>query len=408
MKKKLSTYLILFCILICLCACIKAESTDTSKENIEKIEEEITSETNEEVSPKGNLITVNLDDVTITPQDNWKLIEFDEANQRVKYEIELAGNFHEITLYTVADVKLDGQSIPNDVQVFERNLADILGWTTYSVATIFSNEPNFEYVFISTLHENSTKQLCCIIGDDRTLILESEPYVVLDEIVDYVTFSCERSDSDIITWFFSAEFCKELSYYEKTHIPNTSTLASSTESSESTNDIANNKVEIVPDTSEYKYWEVGDPMLEFTNKTIVTDNNPDYIIIKNGPGPIVKSSYPYIKTFYGNCATPRAIYEPLATLTIRSTDYYGCPYEFTINGVDYIFEDRMYVTTYPEEDRSEWNCFVKLPNSSEYLTCYIIIVGDHFINMEGEFINASFVSPENLGPNAADYYPKND
>ncbi|MBR5596679.1 MAG: hypothetical protein IKW30_04650 [Lachnospiraceae bacterium] len=222
--------------------------------------------------------------------------------------------------------------------------------------------------------------------------MECEPYIVLDEISPYLEFSYESSDSSITNGFSGSDFHKNLTY--KTGIINKNVKSDASVSNENPSetteaaDTATNTEQIVADTSEYKYWQMGDPMLEFTNKTIVTNNDPNYIIIKNGPGPIVKSSYPYIKTFYGYCSAEKYIYSLDATLTIHSTDYYGCPYEFTINGVDYKFEARHYVITHPEDDRSEWNCY--LTNDSDSLGCYVTIVENDYIRMDGTFIQASF------------------
>ncbi|MBR5596115.1 MAG: hypothetical protein IKW30_01750 [Lachnospiraceae bacterium] len=410
MKNKLSACLIIASIVLCLCACTKTENT-------EAITDEITTE---ELTPaelptdsKEELINVNLEDVTITPQENWKLIEYDEANQRVKYEIEIDGIAHEITLYTITDVKIDGKEIDiNDASFLAHDLPVYLGYEEMNMAQLSCNDLNSEYIFSSILYENDTKQTCCIIGDNRTLILECEPFVVLDEITENILFSYERSNPDLKTGFYSAQSCKDLPYLELSiRIRTDSEVCNNTEPETmnvpSTSG-ATKKEDIVPDTSEYKYYQMGDPMLDFSNPTIVTDNDPDFVIIKNGPGPIIKSSYPYIKTYYGHSGPYTAqIMGEYITLTIRSTDYYGCPYEVTINGVDYTFKTRRYDYTNPDRDSSGWHCWLEDYDSPD---CYIQIYGDvDCIDMKGSLIYAYFYPAEFYDdPALLEQYPRNN
>ena len=423
MKKKLSTYLFLFLVILSLCACTKAESNDTTTENTDNITEETVSETTEEILPdevsndtEEESITVSLEDVIITPQDNWKLIEYDEANQRVKYEIELDGIAHEITLYTISDVKIDGKEIDiNDASFLAHDLPVYLGYSELNMAQLSCNDVNSEYIFTSILYENDTRQTCSIIGDNRTLILECEPFVVLDEVSENILFSYERTNPDLKTGFYSAQSCKDLPYSELSIMIRTDSQVCNNTETETTSDTSTTtstptttkKEDIVPDTSEYKYYQMGDPMLDFSNPTIVTDNDPNFVIIKNGPGPIIKSSYPYIKTYYGSSGPyERLIMSDKITLTIRSTDYYGCPYQVTINGVDYTFKRRNYDYTNPDRDSCGWHCWLEDYDSPD---CYIEIFGDvDCISMDGTLIYADFHPADYYNPASLEQYPKND
>ena len=435
MKNKFFIYLFLIPILLSLYACTSPESADASEktDTLSQVEstvsetENATSDTEVTIPETDTLpsateesVTVNLEGVTITPQDNWTLLDYDEENQKVTYEIEVDGTAHEIILYTITDMKIDGNEITlNDASYMADSIPIILGYSgEIKIAQASCVEPNSEYIFSSVLYENDTKQTCSIIGDDRTLILECEPFIVLDEIAKNVSFSFERTNPDSITNFYSSGKCRDLPYLETSIIYRTDDLACNDTSpepaaeTEATNTntpttTTTKKEEIVPDTSEYKYYQMGDPMLDFSNRTIVTDNDPNFVIIKNGPGPIIKSSYPYIKTYYGSSGPYQAdIMSDKLTLTIRSTDYYGCPYEVTINGVDYTFERRNYDYTDPNRDSSGWHCWLTDYNSPD---CYIEIFGDvDQISMTGSLIYAYFRTSDFYDPSLLEQYPKND
>ena len=238
----------------------------------------------------------------------------------------------------------------------------------------------------------------------------------MDEITDNILFSYERTNPDLKTGFYSAQSCKDLPYSELTiRIRTEEQLCDNTEA-ETTSDTSTTtstpsttkKEDIVPDTSEYKYYQMGDPMLDFSNKTIVTDNDPNFVIIKNGPGPIIKSSYPYIKTYYGASYGYADIFAHEITLTIRSTDYYGCPYQVTINGIDYTFEVRMYDSTNPDTDSSSWHCW--LTDDINSPDCWIDIYGKaDKISMTGSLIHAHFTTADEFAdPSILERYPKND
>ena len=352
MKKKIAINLLFISILLCLCACtnqtVTSEVTSKDQQTTTTTEEtsaEILSEA-EPIIPEKETVNINLKDVIITPQDNWKLLDYDEENQRVKYEIEVDGSSHEITLYTTTEVKLDGKILTTDNSyLYQYDLEDVLGWTTYSSAFLFSEVANCEFVFLNSLHENDTKQICALIGDDRTLVLECEPYVVLDEVAKNVSFKFERSNPNETLSFFSSESCKSFTYFTRT------------------NDIEEEIVASNDTTSE----PVSDAIV--------------------GPEENVKPSYPYLKSYIGG-GILLSTRVPEIILTIHSTDDSGCPYEVTINGVDYTFERRDYRYSDTQRDHSQWSCYL---TDYDSLGCTIDIYGDvDFIQLRGTLADADF------------------
>ena len=89
-------------------------------------------------------------------------------------------------------------------------------------------------------------------------------------------------------------------------------------------------------------------------------------------------------------------------------DYYGCPLDITLDGVDYTLNTRLWNWTDPERDSSTWYCHV----TDEYSTYFEIkIYGDvDQIYINGDLLySATFLPPEQFpDPSVLEMYPKNN
>ena len=226
----------------------------TEAEVVEELPEEVSEETIEEVVEevaKEEIIEVNMENVTITPQENWELVSYDEVAQNVKYVYD-----------------------SNDIN----NTASFLGMEIYN--------------------------------------------------------KCEIEGA--------------VNYYEKEQEGLVQETTQDNPKNESVK-TEENKILPVEDTGHYitmeEAYELG-ISVDLTDKTtVVTDGNPNYTILRNGPGPIVKSSYPYIGKVYGDYGVGEYVYgvgQMPGEIVIHSTDYYGAPIHITILGEDLIFTDRIW------------------------------------------------------------------
>lgn len=368
-----------------------AGDTENSTEeatDAEELSDNAAAQESDVVREEQEEIQVSLEGVAITRPDNWEVLSFDELTGKAVYGIEQDGTVHEVTLYTMDDVALHGNTVTNAVtgQTFT-TLAEKFQCHDYSMVVMGNEQKG--YVATVFYLDNRSRQISCLVGDDRTLVMESDVSTVTDEVAANVAFSYDSEDASQTVSFPTTEFCAECetegspNYYgdgeeELLATADDEKIAgenSSTEQKEQTQQTQTQE-EVVADTSEYIYYSDTSGPIDLTNTTIVRDGNPNYVITRNGPGPIVKSSYPYIGVNYYGMDEQGEIH----TLLVQSTDYYGCPYEIVYDGTPYTFTNRVYNRTEPENDVSSWGCdYGDMSMNSMVTVCvkrkYIIIDG---------------------------------
>ncbi len=347
------------------------EQTDSSIAELEEVgveTEEAIEEAEEEATPEPEPeIEVNIENVTITPQENWKLLEYDEASDKVIYQIEAEGQSHEVSIYTIPDFALQGNVV--DTMVIS-NIYEGLAQKFYCHDYYAISSGNMEegYVWITFMLEEHTRQIACVTGDTCTLVMEAPAYVVNDEVAQNVKLAYDSEDSTKKTSFVSMDIYKACeiqgmtNYYENGDIKfgneTVEVAAGQEETSQGATESTVTETTVASPGADPGHYitmaeaeELGIP-IDFTDKTtVVTDGNPNYTILRNGPGPVVKSSYPYIGKTY---SMPSG-----ETLVIHSTDYYGAPLHITMLGVDYTFTNRVWplgnaYADYDTEREVEW------------------------------------------------------
>lgn len=379
----------------------EASSTVTEETTENDVEENASEDENalEKAEESVQDIQVLLEGVTIDKPDNWEILSYDEEAGTVTYGIEQDGMLNEVTLYTLEDIALNGKQVTHSVigKTFN-TLAEKFHCHDYSMV-VLGSEPK-GYVMTVFYLENRTRQISCLVGDDRTLVMESDVSTVTDEVASHVAFSYDSEDASKTVSFPTTELCKECevegapNYYDDEETEQLLASKDTGGTVEQKNTVEEKKTEqtqpkeeVVADTSEYVYFSDTSGPLDMTNTTIVRDGNPNYVITRNGPGPIVKSSYPYIGVpYYGMDGQG-----DFHILLIKSTDYYGCPYEFEYDGTSYTYTNRVYNRTEPENDVSSWLCDCGDMSKSMMVT---ICVKLKYIDFNGPLGYMSFMPRE--------------
>ena len=327
--------------------------------------------------PKEAPFFQDLKGLTVDIPDNWSLVSINDTNDEIKYIADLNGIEHELTLkklnvFSGMDT-LFGDTGIEDVKRYSEIVNELSSDYDMSQGknTLYINVHAKGKLMQLLWWKKGRTPLGFLLSPDYSLFVDADSFDMYDDfashlhidgVEDVCIVTSEMASSVGFPFYHSDKAlvadAKGDSKSKTTGTSGTGNASASDnqekDSSQSGTAAQSGKLgPVPPGFNGYKDWEDGDESIDLTDrKTQITDNNPNYTIIKNGPGQVIRSAYPYIgvpiypihkwadkegeaqNENYPNIA-PENIWDPVY---IRSTDRYGCPYKVDISGDIYTLD----------------------------------------------------------------------
>lgn len=323
--------------------------------------------------------------LTVDTPEYWSLISINDALDEAKYEADLDGKKHEFTIKKIEDIPGFGDIFDDSRISDPKKYSEILNslCEEYDMDSDRNSMFNHVYAPAKILQILWWKQgrtpIGFILSPEFCINIEADSFDIYDDVIAhchidnvediYIADSATAAQAGFK--FYHTDSALSADAGNNTGKDNT-TEASGSEEKTKNSTVQGKLGAVPPGLNGFKYWEDGDESIDLTDRTtVITDNNPNYTIIKNGPGQVIRSAYPYIGTpiypyhMWADMETeaitmqytnidPSNIWDPVY---VRSTDKYGCPYKVDISGDIYtkVYDPTFYTIEWRIDDNTGWD-----------------------------------------------------